>query len=131
MTDPSSSLFASLHAALAVVDHAAASIYHSVAAAESDVTKWTVDNPNPVVASLFQQGIAYATTWLESYGVPVPALITAGGGISAALKAMAAADTSMPTASSAAAVVVAAPIASVGIGQAGTAFTSTMVGATP
>ena len=99
MSDTATPLFASLHAALAVVDQAAASIYHSIAAAESDVTKWTVDNPNPVVAGLFQQGIAYATTWLESYGVPVPALISAGGGISAALKAMAAADTSMPTAS--------------------------------
>ena len=101
MSDTATPLFASLHAALAVVDHAAASIYHSLAAVESDVTQWTVDNPNPVVAGLFQQGIAYATTWLESYGVPVPALITAGGGISAALKALAAADTSMPTASAA------------------------------
>ena len=79
--------------------HGAASVYHEAVALESDVTKWTVDNPQ--IGALVDEGLALADDYLTRYagalGLPLPAISLVGHDMVAALKAIAAADATVPS----------------------------------
>jgi hypothetical protein len=80
---------------MAGVSHVAASIYHDVAAIESDVTQW--ETSNPLLATIATEGEVYLKTFLVQFGVPVDAIVATGQDILAVCKGLAAADASMAT----------------------------------
>ena len=60
--------------ALAIADHAAATVYHGILAVEGDVSAWI--SSNPAISALVADGVKYLETLLATHGVPVAALGT-------------------------------------------------------
>ena len=79
-----------LSESLAAAAHGAALVYHQIVAVQNDVTKWEADNPQ--IAPLVAAGSQYAVSALDSAGIPVLPLVSAGTAVLSALKALAAAD---------------------------------------
>ena len=83
------------------LQHDAAWVYHEVVAVEADVTAWT--EANPAIAPLVQQALSLAEDFVlrcaQSAGVPAPALALVGVDVLAALKQMAAADSTVKSGS--------------------------------
>ena len=76
------------------IGNGAASVYHHVLATGSTITAWEND---PAVAPLIGLGVDYATSALARFGVPVGAVSIVAPDILAALKALAARDSTVPS----------------------------------
>lgn len=74
-------------------NHAAALIYHDIVSAEASIDKWRSDNA--VVANLFDQGVQYVSDTAAAFGLPVAQGMTVVKTIGAALKMMAANDSTV------------------------------------
>jgi hypothetical protein len=81
----------------AAAEHGAALVYHEIVAIEADATKWSA--AHPAIGPLIAAGSNYATQALAAAGVPTAPLVAAGTAVLAALKAMAAADPTVPSGS--------------------------------
>jgi hypothetical protein len=74
-------------------EHAANLIYHRALTFEADVSKWTADNE--VLKPLITEGVTFLEAVLTAHGVPVPALVSAGTAVMAALGKLAQSDTTV------------------------------------
>jgi hypothetical protein len=83
------------NAVITGIEHGANTVYHRVVAVEEDVTKWETSNPE--LTALVSEGLAYAESFLTRMGVPVGAVVIVGSDILAAMKALAAADPTVPS----------------------------------
>jgi Trk K+ transport system NAD-binding subunit len=79
----------------AAAQHGAALVYHEVVAIEADATKWSA--AHPAVGPLIAAGSNYAMQALSAAGVPTAPIVAAGTAVLAALKALAAADATVPS----------------------------------
>jgi len=84
-----------VHSAFAAVANGAALVYHQALATGAPVASWEVGHP--VIGDLVQQGLGYATDALSRFGVPVGSIAVIGEDVLAALKALAAADATVPS----------------------------------
>ncbi len=84
---------------VAAAEHGAALVYHDILAVEGDVRTWSAAHPE--VAPLVADGEKYASTLLQSAGFPVDQINSSGRlmatAVMSALKAMAAADATVPS----------------------------------
>lgn len=78
---------------LSAFRHGAATVYNDVVKAEQEVSNWRADHPE--IGPLIDGAASYAETLLTAAGIPLPAIVSAGQGVMAALKEMAAADNSV------------------------------------
>ena len=84
---------------LAAIEHGAASVYHAVLGTGTEIAAWSSD---PTVAPLLSVGASVANTVLEKVGVSATAVET---DIANGLKAIAAADPTVPSTGSISALV--------------------------
>lgn len=85
-----------IHAAFAAAEKGAALIYHDVVAAGHAITDWGTGNP--AMVALVEVGLNYATGALTRFGLPGGVVLIVAEDIIAALKHLAALDSSMPSA---------------------------------
>jgi hypothetical protein len=86
-----------VHSSFSAIEHGAALVYHKVLATGVQVTEWEIDHPT--IAPLVQSGLDYALGVLMRFGVPVGTIAVVSEDILAALKALAAADATVPSVS--------------------------------
>lgn len=86
------------NAVITGIEHGANTVYHRLLTAENDITKWETSNPE--IALLISEGLAFTESFLTRMGVPVGAVVVVGADTLAALKALAAADPTVPSGSS-------------------------------
>jgi hypothetical protein len=82
------------HDLLAAAERGAASVYHAVLATGADVLSW---QENPIVGALVQTGVSTANSMLMRAGVPPTLLTVVDEDVHAALKALAAYDSTVPS----------------------------------
>ena len=84
---------------IGAAEHGAAIVYHDIVAIEADARAWKAAHPE--VGPLLDSGVKYATTLLQSAGLPVDQINASGNlmatAVMSALKAMAAADPTVPS----------------------------------
>ena len=88
------SLNFNVSAAFHAVERGAASVYHSVLATGRQVIEWEND---PAVAPFVAIGLDYANSALARFGVPAGAVSIVSQDVLAALKALAAFDSTVPS----------------------------------
>lgn len=81
-------LGAKLKALELAVAHGAAMVYHEVAAAEADASKWLTNHPE--VSALLAKGKSMAEAWLAAHGVPEAEVEVMVGDILGVLRGLAA-----------------------------------------
>lgn len=75
------------------VTHAAASVYHHVLAAETDVKRWSTENP--AIKDCITKGVDIANSFFEGLETSKPPVAVVEQGVVAALKHLAAVDTTV------------------------------------